>query len=101
MRFDHRFVFRVFLVVLLGTIILWLFAWHYDIGSASQWFLLLWFICPIVLAILLAMTIVMSLFGGHDKKDVTKPRLALYAVLLIIAVAFSAIMIRTLFTGIP
>lgn len=101
MRFDHRFVFRSFLVALLGTIVLWLFAWHYNIGSASPWFLLLWLVCPIVLAVLLALTIIMSVRGGRDKQKAPKNWIALYAVLLMVAIVFTAIMVRTLFTGIP
>lgn len=97
MKFDHRFAFRMFLAALLGTIVLWLFAWHYDIRSASPWFILLWLVCPIVLTVLLVVTIVMSLSGRQDEGKASIWRVALYLVLLMIATAFATINVWAMF----
>jgi hypothetical protein len=100
MRFDHRFVFRIFLVALLGTVILWLFAWYFDIRSASPWFIVLWVISPIVLVSLSSMTAVMAVIDRIRGQKVSSLMLASYLAITIILAIVVMMWFAKLFPGI-
>jgi asparagine N-glycosylation enzyme membrane subunit Stt3 len=101
LEIDHRFFFRAFLIALLGVFILGLFAWYFDIRSASIWFIILWVISPIVLVFLLLLTTVMAVIDRIGGQKVSSLKLASYLAITIISAIVVIMFLAQMFSGIP
>jgi len=97
---DHRSLFKVFLLVMLITIGLWLIEWYFDVRSASVWFLLLWIVIPIVLSFLAFSTLLSAILERYRKKErTTVLRYVMYTTIFLITFSYDILIIPLYFMG--